>query len=65
MLVRFIRYRRHALISGALTAAAAKRLHPQYPLPRQLFALGTLLLKSLLLLLLFLPQYVLLLGGTM
>ena len=64
MHMRFIRHRRHALVSWALTAAAAKRLHPKNPLPRQLFALDTLLLKSLLFLLLFLLQYMLLLGGS-
>ena len=56
MHVGFIRPRRHALVCRALTAAAAERLHPKNPLPRQLFALDTLLLKSLLFLLLFLLQ---------
>ena len=52
----FIRLRRHALVGWTLTAAAAERLHPKNPLPRQLFALDALLLKSLLFLLLFLLQ---------
>ena len=59
LLVRWNEAIRHC---RALTATTAKRLHPEDPLPRKLFTFGSLLFKSFLLLLLFLLQYLLLLG---